>query len=459
MIYFITFMMSTSVTIIVMLLFLIIVARKEQYACSWIYGLIKLGLILLTVPAFALTCSILYYILRREILPIEENQPSVTLIFKEKYSILKRFYSYRPYVWNILYGWAIGAGIVVLKIAIDIYKFYKDIVCRSKRVTDETILNSVNRVKQDLSIKKPIFVYHNEEITSPMLIKMKDYMLIIGDMDLTQEQFCFAVTHELVHLKRKHILFKRLSIVIRVIYWFHPFVYYFLNFFSDYCELDCDREVLKNTTKEQKMDYVEMYLKLLSGNIYKNPVIQSSFIDSKKKTRVERRIKNMMNQNIKKNIRRMAVVSIGYVLLFPTIVYGATIGGLKLQNEFVLSYKDPYVEELEPIQFVEEEQQPMIRNHVEYMVMDLRIDNSVDKYIEPGDCVAIRVDSDSSALKVSLFCEPDTNSFKVSVNGKSVTSVNGMLSHRFSVSANKTYYVYIDNLSDERIHVAGSIHS
>lgn len=167
----------------------------------------------------------------------------------------------------------------------------------------------------------------------------------------------------------------------------------------------------------------------------------------------------MMNQNIKKNIRRMAVVSIGYVLLFPTIVYGATIGGLKLQNEFVLSYKDPYVEELEPIQFVEEEQQPMIRNHVEYMVMDLRIDNSVDKYIEPGDCVAIRVDSDSSALKVSLFCEPDTNSFKVSVNGKSVTSVNGMLSHRFSVSANKTYYVYIDNLSDERIHVTGSIHS
>ena len=133
MIYFITFMMSTSVTIIVMLLFLIIVARKEQYACSWIYGLIKLGLILLTVPAFALTCSILYYILRREILPIEENQPSVTLIFKEKYSILKRFYSYRPYVWNILYGWAIGAGIVVLKIAIDIYKFYKDIVCRRDR--------------------------------------------------------------------------------------------------------------------------------------------------------------------------------------------------------------------------------------------------------------------------------------------------------------------------------------
>lgn len=107
--------------------------------------------------------------------------------------------------------------------------------------------------------------------------------------------------------------------VIRVIYWFHPFVCYFLNFLSEYCELDCDREVLKDATKEQRKAYVEMYLKLLSGNIYRNPVIQSSFINSNKKEKVERRIKNMINQNIKKNIRRMAVISIGYVLLFPTL--------------------------------------------------------------------------------------------------------------------------------------------
>ena len=38
MIYFNTLMMSTSITIITMLLFLIIVARREQYASSWIYA-------------------------------------------------------------------------------------------------------------------------------------------------------------------------------------------------------------------------------------------------------------------------------------------------------------------------------------------------------------------------------------------------------------------------------------
>lgn len=166
---------------------------------------------------------------------------------------------------------------------------------------------------------------------------------------------------------------------------------------------------MKDATKEQRKAYVEMYLKLLSGNIYRNPVIQSSFINSNKKEKVERRIKNMINQNIKKNIRRMAVISIGYVLLFPTIIYGATIGGLKLQNEFVLSYKDPYVEEEEAIQFIEEDEQPMIRNHVKYVVMDLRINNSLDEYIQPGDCAAICVNSDSSFLRVFVSGEFETD--------------------------------------------------
>lgn len=459
MIYFITLMMSASITIMLMMLFLIIVARKEQYAHTWIYGLIKLGVILLTVPLMVLTLLLLYSILKREILPIGEEQPSVILIYREKYSILKRFYSYRPYVWIIFYGWLAGIAATLVKLGIDVFRFYKNIIIGSKRVTDETVLHTVNRVKQDLSIKKPVFVCYNEAVTSPMLIKMKNYILLFGDMDLTKEQLVLAVTHELVHLKRKHILFKRLGMVIRVIYWFHPFVCYFLNFLSEYCELDCDREVLKDATKEQRKAYVEMYLKLLSGNIYRNPVIQSSFINSNKKEKVERRIKNMMNQNIKKNIRRMAVISIGYVLLFPTIIYGATIGGLKLQNEFVLSYKDPYIEEEEAIQFIEEDEQPMIRNHVKYVVMDLRINNSLDEYIQPGDCAAICVNSDSSYLRVFVSGEFETDFFKVSVNGKSVTSSYGMVSHRFSVSANKTYCVYIDNTSDEEIHITGSIYS
>lgn len=253
MIYFITLMMSASITIMLMMLFLIIVARKEQYAHTWIYGLIKLGVILLTVPLMVLTLLLLYSILKREILPIGEDQPSVILIYREKYSILKRFYSYRPYVWIIFYGWLAGIAATLVKLGIDVFRFYKNIIIGSKRVTDETVLHTVNRVKQDLSIKKPVFVCYNEAVTSPMLI--------------------------------------------------------------------------------------------------------------------------------------------------------------------------------------------------------------MDEYIQPGDCAAICVNSDSSFLRVFVSGEFETDFFKVSVNGKSVNSSYGMVSHRFSVSANKTYCVYIDNTSDEEIHITGSIYS
>lgn len=61
--------------------------------------------------------------------------------------------------------------------------------------------------------------------------------------------------------------------------------------------------------------------------------------------------------------------------MFPGVIYGATIGGLELQRYFIRSYQDPYIEEVEPVQYVEEERQDIVRENVAYILLD--------EYIEP----------------------------------------------------------------------------
>ena len=69
--------------------------------------------------------------------------------------------------------------------------------------------------------------------------------------------------------------------------------------------------------------------------------------------------------------------------MFPGVIYGATIGGLELQRYFIRSYQDPYIEEVEPVQYVEEERQDIVRENVAYILLDVRINRNVDEYIEP----------------------------------------------------------------------------
>lgn len=456
MIYFVTLMVSISVTTAFMLMFLIVLARKEKYSFTWIYGLIKTGLILLTVPVVVMVFLFVFGVLMSEFRAVDD-MTNITAIYNGRYVVLRRFYFFRPYIW-ILFGiWLAGIFVSLGKTGKDIITFRKNVLVHNRRISDETVLIKIDKIKRNLSIKETISVYYNEKIAVPMLVKWKKTMIVMGDNDLTEEEFIFILTHEFMHLKRKHIFFKALSVAVRTLYWFNPFTYYFVDFFSDYCEMDCDREVLKDAEMKQRIAYAEIYVKFLSSAVYKNPVIKSSFIDSKRKQAVERRIRNIMNPEVKRNFKKSLVVSIVYVLLFPGVIYGATIGGLELQRYFIRSYQDPYIEEVEPVQYVEEERQDIVRENVAYILLDVRINRNVDEYIEPGGSLAVRILPACPEVRVSLMTPSETGKFRVEVGDRWVMSVDTMLAYMFPGEEDKVDVVYIDNLTDERMKITGVI--
>lgn len=144
MIYFVTFMVSTSVTTAVILLFLIVVAYKEQYALSWIYGLIKSGLIFLLLPLFVTAFLFAYGILMSK---TDIDIVGDMVLYSGRYVLLTKFYPFTFYGW-ILFGIWIGGVLIHLgNIWIDIFRFKSNVLIHNKSVIDENILKTIDRLK------------------------------------------------------------------------------------------------------------------------------------------------------------------------------------------------------------------------------------------------------------------------------------------------------------------------
>ena len=132
-------MVSISVTTAFMLMFLVVLARKEKYSFSWIYGLIKTGLILLTVPVFVMAFLFVFGVLMSEFRAVDD-MTNITAIYNGRYVVLRRFYFFRLYIW-ILFGiWLAGIFVSLGKTGKDIVTFKKNVMIHNKRITDETVL-------------------------------------------------------------------------------------------------------------------------------------------------------------------------------------------------------------------------------------------------------------------------------------------------------------------------------
>ncbi len=67
---------------------------------------------------------------------------------------------------------------------------------------------------------------------------------------LTDMEFTTVICHEVTHIKRRHILWRRIYDYICILNWFNPLAWIAKKDFSVHCEVDCDRNALVSLEKE-----------------------------------------------------------------------------------------------------------------------------------------------------------------------------------------------------------------
>ena len=126
-------------------------------------------------------------------------------------------------------------------------------------------------------------------IHTPMTVYLFYPEILLPSEAYSEEEFDMIISHELMHIKRKDIVYRMLQLLFLAVYWFHPFAYWLVREIQNLCETSCDEAVLKDADTGTRTRYIEMLLQMAEGHIPDTRSTLSMEFASKGK-RLKRRI-------------------------------------------------------------------------------------------------------------------------------------------------------------------------
>lgn len=198
-----------------------------------------------------------------------------------------------PFDWTLLVIGAYSAivSLVLLKIGIELYSFYKKIQKQNKqKEVDYTLVDSN-------SAENPFSFF--------------SYIVINKEM-FTEEELQYILTHESIHVKQKHSFDVLLGKVFCALFWANPIIWLYRKAMLQNLEFIADNETFQQI--ENKYLYQRTLLKVVTHQ--HNLSITNQFYQSLIKKRI---VMLHTNQSDKKNVWKYATILpllVGFMLLF-----------------------------------------------------------------------------------------------------------------------------------------------
>ncbi len=170
--------------------------------------------------------------------------------------------------------WLTGFVLLSSFLLITNFNFRRKIESKTNTADMKTVA-LVEKLRIRLSIKEKLSIVINDQIKSPCIsgiikptIYIPEYILNISNSN----QISHIFLHELVHFKRKDILYNFLSIIALLLHWYNPLVWVAIKKMSLYRECTCDACVLELLNEEENIEYGMTLL-----NFSKSYFINNSF--------------------------------------------------------------------------------------------------------------------------------------------------------------------------------------
>ena len=201
------------------------------------------------------------------------------------------------------------------------YRFMKMIKRWSENITDRQILATFENLKSEMSITKPIPIYLCSCVGSPMLVGIINPKILLPTAELAKDELQLILKHELVHYKRKDLLYKFLVLVATAIHWFNPIMYLSVRVINILCETSCDTEVINGTDSNTRQMYSEAIVGVVKYQSKLKTALSTNFYGGRKG--MKNRISSIMNTSKKRK---------GVVLLCVLFVMTVSAGFVFASN-------------------------------------------------------------------------------------------------------------------------------
>ena len=92
---------------------------------------------------------------------------------------------------------------------------------------------------------------------SPMVIGIFKPLVVLPEIQYSEQELYFILKHELVHLKRRDVLLKLLFVAANAVHWFNPIVWSMQKEAVVDMELSCDERVVQGMDFADRKAYTE----------------------------------------------------------------------------------------------------------------------------------------------------------------------------------------------------------
>jgi len=163
---------------------------------------------------------------------------------------------------SIIY--AAGAAIIMLYIIVINLMLLlrtKKYICR-----DDNVLKVFSECKEIMKVKKDIPIIIENNIRTPSLFGLAKPKLMISSeiIDaLSEEERRYVFMHELAHLKRKDNFVNWIMLLVQILHWFNPIVWFAFRKMREDCEVACDAYVLSRLNEAEHKKYGETIINLI----------------------------------------------------------------------------------------------------------------------------------------------------------------------------------------------------
>lgn len=443
----------------------------ERFLKKWIsmremYTAMKLGLLYFCVPVIWIFVAFLKWTNNKTevkngaeikyFLPVDDFANIVHQnLIEDEFKIL----------YFVFFCWILVSTIIL--IVSNIFKEYnlnmllKHCYLISGKAKDEMI----NEIADEYNIKKELCLYKSSDISTPVLIGVFHPKIIIPNIKLSHEELKIILKHELMHYKKKDIIFRLLMEIVKGINWFNPLILNYTRMFYGYGELACDESVSKTLSDSEKRVYAYLLIRLASCE--KNSFHVATFSNNNENF-IKRRIYIIMKKNeLKKVVFRYALVLCVVFLSCPLVSFASWKGVVNLQNKVI----DDIVWE----NSVEAEN--LVTRYVEYIDRDDNVDSidvpnlkinprgtsNIDMTLKNKKVrfTSITVTGETT-VKIMVSSDSTADSFRVALRGEDgkniyVNSIDGIIAHAFKIKEAGEYQIFFENLKDSQVHITGNI--
>lgn len=297
--------MSISGSIFFTVFYILSFFTQNIFSAKWHLCLIKINMIFYFVPIVS------FYDFFTRNFKSSANLNSVNIVFNE-IGKSNSSISISKYLFVI---WILGVVVISFWNFYCYKRFIRDINISTYR--DEILESLVYNCKENLKINSFINVRRSYTIAGPMIIGILNPIIIFPRNFDCNYKLEPVIIHELIHYKRKDLLFKIIQLVIVTMNWFNPLVYVMNNMFEKWCEISCDEIVAENMSYCKRKEYGETILNIIE----RNSIVLNSlcFYLCNDKRYIKRRL--MMMLKIKKDSKFKKIS--GIVLVSAIFLFSA----------------------------------------------------------------------------------------------------------------------------------------